>query len=70
METIGIKDMEIMETTATAIKAMVDTAAMITRLTTTTTDMVTTAVCNAVCENADKKETLKEIMYQGFLILI
>lgn len=52
-ETTGIKDMEITETMATTIKAMVDTGAMITRVT-TTTDMVTTAVCNAVCENAAK----------------
>lgn len=52
-ETTGIKDMEIMETMATTIKAMVDTGAMITRVTTTTA-MVTTAVCNAVCENAAK----------------
>lgn len=55
METTGIKDMEIMGTMATTIKAMVDTGAMITRVT-TTTDMVTTAVCNAVCENAAKTQ--------------
>lgn len=53
METTGIKDMGITETTATTIQAMVDMGAMITRVT-TTTDMVTTAVCNAVCENAAK----------------
>ncbi len=47
--------MEITGTMATTIKAMVDTGAMITRVTTTTTDMVTTAVCNTVCERTDEK---------------
>lgn len=63
MEITGIKVMGIMETMATTIKAMVDTGAMITRVTTTSTDMVTTAVCNTVCENTERNS--KEIMYRG-----
>lgn len=59
--------MEITGTMATTIKAMVDTGAMITRVTTTTTDMVTTAVCNTVCERTDEKT--KEILYRGLSVL-
>lgn len=62
----GIKVMEITETMATTIKAMVDTGAMITRVTTTTTAMVTTAVCNTVCERRWKT---KDILYRGLLVL-
>lgn len=63
----GIKVMEITGTMATTIKAMMDTAAMITRVTTTTTDMVTTAVCNTVCERTDEKT--KDILYRGLSVL-
>lgn len=66
-ETTGIKVMEITGTMATTIKAMVDTGAMITRVTTTTTDMVTTAVCNTVCERTDEKT--KDILYRGLSVL-
>lgn len=67
MEITGIKVMEITGTMATTIKATVDTGAMITRVTTTTTDMVTTAVCNTVCERTDEKT--KDILFHGLSVL-
>jgi len=50
MATTGIKVTEIMATTVTVIKAMEDMVAMITLVTTTTMDMVTTTVsiCGAL----------------------
>lgn len=52
METIGIKDMEIMGIMVTVIKGMEDMVAMITLVTTTIMDMMTTTVSKPACDTA------------------
>lgn len=54
METIGIKDMGIMAIMVTVIKGMEDMVAMITLVTTTIMDMVTTTVSKPSVKQPDE----------------
>ncbi|TRY56466.1 hypothetical protein DNTS_008705 [Danionella cerebrum] len=65
MEITGIKVMEITETMATTIKAMVDTAAMITRVTTTTTDMMSRAATESPRGEEAIKSTTSHISVEA-----